>query len=70
MINTDRVPTTANSLRLAIHYQLANEISNVSEAMAVGAPGHSATAAAGGRHKNIQGVDMNAFWRYSLNVAG
>ncbi len=74
MINTDPVLTT-RLLRLAnsAQFQLANKISSVSEALALLGlrQVHSlATAAAvAGAFKGIQGMDMNAFWRYSLNVA-
>jgi HD-like signal output (HDOD) protein len=74
MINTDPVLTT-RLLRLAnsAQFQLATKISSVSEALALlGLQQiHSlATAAAvAGAFKGIQGMDMNAFWRYSLNVA-
>lgn len=74
MINTDPVLTT-RLLRLAnsAQFQLATKISSVSEALALLGfeQIHSlATAAAvAGAFKGVQGMDMNAFWRYSLNVA-
>lgn len=74
MINTDPVLTT-RLLRLAnsAQFQLSHTISSVSEALALlGLQQiHSlATAAAvAGAFKGVQGMDMNAFWRYSLNVA-
>lgn len=74
MINTDPVLTT-RLLRLAnsAQFQLSNTISSVSEALAMLGlqQVHSlATAAAvAGAFKGVQGMDMNAFWRYSLNVA-
>ncbi len=74
MINTDPVLTT-RLLRLAnsAQFQLATKIGSVSEALALLGfqQIHSlATAAAvAGAFKGIQGMDMNAFWRYSLNVA-
>ena len=74
MINTDPVLTT-RLLRLAnsAQFQLAHKISSVSEALALLGlrQVHSlATAAAvAGAFKGVQGMDMNAFWRYSLNVA-
>jgi HD-like signal output (HDOD) protein len=74
MINTDPVLTT-RLLRLAnsAQFHLATKISSVSEALALLGfqQVHSlATAAAvAGAFKGVQGMDMNAFWRYSLNVA-
>ena len=74
LINTDPVLTT-RLLRLAnsAQYQLANKISSVAEALALMGLDQVrslATAAAiAGAFRKVPGIDLNQFWRYSLNVA-
>ena len=74
MINTDPVLTT-RLLRLAnsAQFHLATQIGSVSEALALlgfrQVHSLATVAAVAGAFKGVQGMDMNAFWRYSLNVA-
>src|ERR1035437_99340 len=74
LINTDPVLTT-RLLRLAnsAQFQLANKISSVSQALALMGLNQvqslAAAAAIAGAFKATAGMDMNQFWRYSLNVA-
>lgn len=74
LINTDPVLAT-RLLRLAnsAQYQFANKIGSVSEALALMGLAQVRTlaiaAAVAGAFASIQGVDMNQFWRYSLNAA-
>ena len=74
LINTDPVLTT-RMLRLAnsAQFQLSNRISCVSSALALLGLGQVRSlvtaAAVAGAFTAISGIDMNQFWRYSLNVA-
>ncbi len=74
LINTDPV-LAARLLRLAnsAQFAFANKISSVSEALALMGLDQVRTlaiaAAVTGAFTAIPGVDMNQFWRYSLNVA-
>lgn len=74
LINTDPILTT-RLLQLAnsAQFQLSSQISSVSEALALMGLDQVrslATAAAiAGAFRAIPGIDMNQFWRYSLNVA-
>lgn len=74
LINTDPILTT-RLLQLAnsAQFQLSSKISSVSEALALMGLDQVrslATAAAiAGAFRAIPGLDMNQFWRYSLNVA-
>ena len=74
MINTDPVLTT-RLLRLAnsAQFQLTAQVGSVSEALALlgfrQVHSLATVAAVAGAFKGVQGMDMNAFWRYSLNVA-
>jgi HD-like signal output (HDOD) protein len=74
LINTDPVLTT-RLLRLAnsAQFQLASKISSVPEALALmgldQVQSLATAAAVAGAFKAIPGIDMNQFWRYSLNVA-
>ena len=74
LINTDPV-LTSRLLRLAnsAQFQLTNKISSVSEALALMGLDqvHSLTTAAAvaGAFRTIPGIDLQQFWRYSLNVA-
>lgn len=74
LINTDPVLTT-RLLRLAnsAQFQLASKISSVPEALALmgldQVQSLATAAAVTGAFKAIPGIDMNQFWRYSLNVA-
>jgi HD-like signal output (HDOD) protein len=74
LINTDPVLAT-RLLRLAnsAQFNLANKISSVSEALALMGLNQvralTTAAAVAGAFKSIPGVDLNQFWRYSLNVA-
>lgn len=74
LINTDPV-LAARLLRLANSAQFAfsNKISSVSEALALMGLDQVRTlaiaAAVAGAFTAIPGVDMNQFWRYSLNTA-
>lgn len=74
LINTDPVLAT-RLLRLAnsAQFQFANRISSVSEALALMGLAQVRTlaiaAAVAGAFSAIPGVDMNQFWRYSLNAA-
>jgi HD-like signal output (HDOD) protein len=74
LINTDPVLAT-RLLQLAnsAQFQFANKISSVSEALALMGLAQVRTlaiaAAVAGAFTAIPGVDMNQFWRYSLNTA-
>lgn len=74
LINTDPA-LTLRLLRLAnsAQFQLSSKISSVSEALAMLGLDqvHTLTTAAAvvGAFRAIPGMDMNHFWRYSLNVA-
>lgn len=74
LINTDPV-LTSRLLQLAnsAQFQFANKISSVSEALALMGLAQVRTlaiaAAVAGAFTAIPGVDMNQFWRYSLNTA-
>ncbi|MEI8169740.1 MAG: HDOD domain-containing protein [Rhodoferax sp.] len=74
LINTDPILAT-RLLRLAnsAQFQFANKISSVSEALALMGLAQVRTlataAAVAGAFTAIAGVDMNQFWRYSLNTA-
>ena len=74
LINTDPVLTT-RLLRLAnsAQFQFSNKISSVSEALALMGLNQvrslATAAAVAGAFTAIPGIDMNQFWRYSLNVA-
>ena len=74
LINTDPVLTT-RLLRLAnsAQFQFASKISSVSEALALMGLDQvrslAAAAAVAGAFTVVPGIDMNQFWRYSLNVA-
>jgi HD-like signal output (HDOD) protein len=74
LINTDPV-LAARLLRLAnsAQFQFANKISSVSEALALMGLDQvrslAIAAAVAGAFVAIPGVDMNQFWRYSLNTA-
>ena len=74
LVNTDPVLAT-RLLRLAnsAQFQLSNQISSVSAALALmgfDQVRSLATAAAiAGAFRAIPGIDLNQFWRYSLNVA-
>jgi HD-like signal output (HDOD) protein len=74
LINTDPVLTT-RLLRLAnsAQFQFASKIRSVSEALALmgldQVQSLTTAAAVAGAFTAIPGMDMNQFWRYSLNVA-
>jgi HD-like signal output (HDOD) protein len=74
LINTDPILAT-RLLRLAnsAQFQFANKISSVSEALALMGLDQVRTlataAAVAGAFTAIPGIDMNQFWRYSLNTA-
>jgi HD-like signal output (HDOD) protein len=74
LINTDPVLTT-RLLRLAnsAQFQLSSKISSVSQALAIMGLNQVrslvSAAAVAGAFRAIAGVDLNQFWRYSLNVA-
>ncbi len=74
LINTDPVLTT-RLLQLAnsAQFQLATKIRSVTEALALlglnQVQALTSAAAVAGAFSGIPGVDMNQFWRYSLNVA-
>ena len=74
LINTDPV-LAARLLRLAnsAQFQFANKISSVSEALALMGLAQVRTlalaAAVTGAFTAVPGLDMNQFWRYSLNAA-
>ncbi len=66
---TTRLLTLANSSM----FQLARKVSSIPEALAVLGVEHLrslATAAAlGGSFRSVPGIDMQQFWRYSVNTA-
>ncbi len=74
LINTDPV-LTSRLLQLAnsAQFQFSSQISNVSQALALmgleQVRALAIVAALAGAFKMIPGVDMQQFWRYSLNVA-
>lgn len=74
LINTDPVLTT-RLLQLAnsAQFQLSNKIGSVSEALALmgleQVRALATAAAVAGAFRSIPGIDMDQFWRYSLNVA-
>ncbi len=74
LINTDPVLAT-RLLKLAnsAQFQLSSKIASVSEALALMGLGQvqslATAAAVTGAFRAIPGIDMNQFWRYSLNVA-
>ncbi len=74
LINTDPV-LTARLLQLAnsAQFQLTRKIGSVSEALALLGLAQvralATAAAVAGAFKNIPGIEMASFWRYSLNVA-
>lgn len=74
LINTDPV-LTARLLQLAnsAQFQLTRKIGSVSEALALLGLGQvralATAAAVAGAFRQIAGVEMVPFWRYSLNVA-
>lgn len=74
LLNTDPVLTT-RLLRLAnsAQFQFASKISSVSEALALMGLDQvrslATAAAVTGAFRIVQGIDMNQFWRFSLNTA-
>lgn len=74
LINTDPVLAT-RLLQLAnsAQFQLSSRIASVSEALALMGLDQvrslATAAAVTGAFRAIPGIDMNQFWRYSLNVA-
>lgn len=64
-----RVLQMANSNR----FRLCGRIATVSEALAVLNPAHlrsiAQAAALNGAHSRVHGIELRAFWRYSLNTA-
>lgn len=74
LLNTDPVLTT-RLLRLAnsAKFQFASKISSVSEALALMGLDQvrslATAAAVTGAFRIVQGMDMNQFWRFSLNTA-
>jgi HD-like signal output (HDOD) protein len=74
LINTDPVLTT-RLLRLAnsAQFQLTSKISSVAQALALMGLNQvqslATAAAVAGAFSSISGVDLNQFWRYSLDVA-
>ena len=74
LINTD-IGLTTRLLGLAnsAQFQLANQIGSVSDALAVlgldQVRSLTAAAAMAGAFKHVRGLDVQQFWRYSLDVA-
>ncbi|MGB7990506.1 MAG: HDOD domain-containing protein, partial [Candidatus Methylophosphatis roskildensis] len=53
-------------------FRLSGKIGGVSEALAVLGPTHlrslAQAAATGGAHRSVPGIQLQTFWRYSLNT--
>ena len=64
-----RMLQAANSDEL----QLCGRVAMISEALAVLEPGHlraiAQASAVAGAHRPVPGIELRAFWRYSLNTA-